>query len=194
MRINEILSNEMYRAIEGAKSVSRVAFTSEQLLTYTSTINAINALPYGQEMLGNYPLSKYEIPTFMKDCIVPDRIQFVNSIQHTDFKYGYALEEGQTDTFLSPFDFNDMSNSILAARRMNSGGLTDVSTLRASQTLTTLKDSTVLYGDDMKCFESAALYFPVTVSIDIYRERYCFTTAHDMAIEWFREAFKTVNK
>lgn len=112
--------DEIYEFLNRRKRVSRLTFSRLDIVRYVATINAINNLDEDATWFGGAELSKYEVPTFMQDLILPGKISIDGSRQALNLKAAIDArftvpvemeEEDDDDDYIDEDDDNTSTDS-----------------------------------------------------------------------------------
>ena len=207
MIVNKRFSNRLFNAITKGKKISKLVFTQEEFDAWCHTLNIIAGLPYDVEMLGNYELNKYIIPTALTDLVIPRKISHVESIKWDDLrderyvnyykeftKYGFDKDV----EILVPLEFNEISNAILGAfRKETDNNTSKVTEFNGNVSAATWLPKFAEFGvDEETTFvaPSATSFIPVAVTSTqgLMKSKY-YTQSLDVCIDtWIEDAINSL--
>lgn len=192
MRINKALSTAMYTILDEEKQVSRLAFDQDKFHAYCKTINHIGDLGDRVQVLGDYLIKDFQIPTALKDLVMPRKVALLDGDEYNDLKdsdYYKGDDFGDKVKLLDAAEFSSVSKGIVNSQRKAGAAMTDMATASAATVLSTVQ-SRVLCGNDY-CLREDKLFVPIVLCFNPVDEDFLGTKNEAMLKLWFKAALET---
>lgn len=178
MRIDKALSQEIYKAINNYRKVSRLSVDENDICQYCNTINDINSL--GEDILiyQGQPLNKWDITNFLSFMILPNRVSVGANNYEKDLLIRPSKEDGINT--LSMKQFNDITEAINICYKKPDGNSTNIESLKTELVLSNAIDRVV--NDSSLVMSKLEMFMPLQLSVDVISERYFIEEASNAVI------------
>lgn len=189
MRINKSLSTAMYKILDEEKQVSRLAFDQDKFHAYCKTINHIGDLSDRVQVLGDFLLKDFQIPSAIKDLVIPRKIRLYDGDEYNNLKdmdYYKGDDFGDKVQILDATEFSSVSKAIVNSQRKSGAAMTDMATASAAVVLSTVQ-SRVLCDND-NCLRGDELFVPIVLCFNPVDEDFLGTKNEAMLKLWFKAA------
>lgn len=189
MRINKSLSTAMYKILDEEKQVSKLAFDQDKFHAYCKTINHIGRLGDRVQVLGDYLIKDFQIPTALKDLVMPRAVRLYDGDEYNDLKdsdYYKQDDFGDKVKLLDATDFSSVSKAIVNSQRKSGAAMTDMASASAAVVLSTVQ-SRVLCDED-NCLRGDGLFVPIVLCFNPVDVDFLGTKNEAMLKLWFKAA------
>lgn len=190
MRINKSLSTAMYKILDEEKQVSRLAFDQDKFHAYCKTINHIGTLGDRVQVLGDYLIKDFQIPTALKDLVMPRAVRLYDGDEYNDLKDSDYYKEkddfGDKVKLLDAADFSSVSKGIVNSQRKAGAAMTDMASASAAVVLSTVQSRALC--DENNCLRGDDLYVPIVLCFNPVDVDFLGTKNEAMLKLWFKAA------
>ena len=191
----------MYNKMDDMKSVSKFNLDKKVWQNWCHTTNHINSLELDQNIVGGkFQLGKYKVDNMFTPLILPYQITFNGDVREANLldeqyanyddnsmNYGYSPKV----KILSPEDYNDVSDVILAAFK-KTANFTTLDTLKSTDALSGWYKREA-HGDSTSSIPDGATgWVPVNFKVNIKKPRYMNEEANFVFEDWFSANLRTL--
>lgn len=188
MRINENLCTEMYNILNEERQVSRLAFELPEFKRYCKTINHIGKLGERVQVLGDYLISDFLVPSVIKDIVMPRKVRLFDGDEYNDLKDAdyYDKDDFEDLELLDAPKFCSISKGIVNSQRKSGADMTNMAVASAATVLSNVQ-SRVLCDDD-NCLRGDELFVPIILSFNPVDSDFLGTKNEAMVKLWWKSA------
>lgn len=187
MRFNDVnLTDYMWDRMDKLKKVKELSVSKDEFVKMIQTIDYINGVDKYETRVGQYDLSKYEIPSQLADMILPCEIKYADDRKYLNLKSSeYKNEENETfNDLLNPNDFAILWESLFSAMRIK----VDFKPVTEFRGTKTIKDVSSRVTDSGHYFvESGEPCVPIFLDYNIFESRFYSYDVDDAFKEWFKD-------